>query len=108
MEEEDILEDGEQPHRAFTPFPPHLMPRYCPKVRHACLHVDNPTLFTVLSLILVLTYCAQTLVLRLAPHAAHAHALTGQWAQLIVEQNPIPVGRIGLPGRSHVRANLWT
>ncbi|KAL5107967.1 Helicase SKI2W [Taenia crassiceps] len=30
-EEEDILVNGEEPHYGFTPFPPHLMPKYCPK-----------------------------------------------------------------------------
>uniref|UniRef100_A0A5K3FIR5 DSHCT domain-containing protein n=1 Tax=Mesocestoides corti TaxID=53468 RepID=A0A5K3FIR5_MESCO len=29
--EEDVLESGELRHQAFTPFPPHLMPNYCPK-----------------------------------------------------------------------------
>ncbi|VDK34528.1 unnamed protein product [Taenia asiatica] len=30
-EEENILVDGEKPHYGCTPFPPHLMPKYCPK-----------------------------------------------------------------------------
>ncbi|VDM31683.1 unnamed protein product [Hydatigera taeniaeformis] len=30
-EEEDILVDGEKPQYGCTPFPPHLMPKYCPK-----------------------------------------------------------------------------
>ncbi|KAL7058832.1 hypothetical protein AAHC03_013428 [Spirometra sp. Aus1] len=31
LEEEDILSDGEPAHLAFTPFPPQLMPLYCPQ-----------------------------------------------------------------------------
>ncbi|VDN19388.1 unnamed protein product, partial [Dibothriocephalus latus] len=54
--EEDILSDGEPAHLAFTPFPPQLMPLYCPK--SAAAGQSQLVLLSDVPLTVVLSVCS--------------------------------------------------